>query len=252
MKLDKKVAVVTGGTSGMGKAIVQLFSQEGAAVVFNGRNNSAAESICDDIFQREGTVSYLCGDIRSPNTNETLIRKAVEQFGGVDILIAAAGMLGLGSVTNVEEETWHRTIDTNLNAIYYLMRFGIPELGKRGGGSIVAISSIAGFKGFPNHPAYCASKGGLNALVKQAAIDYSPAIRINALCPGPVDTPLIWRSAKAFPDPSKAVSDVAEKNPMKRLGTPEDIASAALFLASEDSSWITGSLVTIDGGISCL
>lgn len=236
----------------MGEAIVRLFAQQGAAVVFSGRDESRAESILNDLRQNGCQASYLLGDISRPETNQKLIQQAVNLHGRIDILVASAGILGLGSITEVAVDTWHQTIDTNLNAIFYLMRFGIPELRKSESASIVIISSIAGFKGFPNHPAYCASKGGLNALVKQAAIDYSPTIRINALCPGPVDTPLIWSSAEAFPDPSQAVQDVAEKNPMKRLGTPGDIASTALFLASNDSAWITGSLVTIDGGISCL
>jgi len=109
--------------------------------------------------------------------------------------------------------------------------------------------SIAALKGFPNHAAYCASKGALLALVRQVAIDYGPDIRINALCPGPVDTPLIWDSASAFPDPSRAVAVVAQKTLMKRLGSPDDIARAALYLASDESGWVTGTSITIDGGI---
>ena len=111
------------------------------------------------------------------------------------------------------------------------------------------VGSIAAFKGFPNHAAYCASKAALLGLVRQVAIDYGPKVRINLLCPGPVDTPLIWASAAAFPDPSRAVADVAEAYRLKRLGRPDDIARAALFLASSDSGWITGTALTIDGGI---
>lgn len=251
MKLKNKTAVVTGGTSGMGAAVVRLFIQEGAAVVFNGRDEMRARSILDQ-FGPDKRLSFSPGDISQPETCEKLISETVRLHDGVDIIVASAGMLGLGSVTDLPIETWRETLDTNLSAVFFLMRFGMPFLLKRNCASFVAISSIAGFKGFPNHPAYCASKGGLNALVRQAAIDYSPKVRINALCPGPVDTPLIWSSAEAFPDPSRAVQDVADRNPMKRLGTPEDIAQAVLFLASEDSSWITGSLVTIDGGITCL
>jgi len=251
-KLQGKVAIVTGGTSGMGEAVVRLFTREGARVVFGGRDRVRAEALSSSISKTGGKAVFRLGDIGLPETSGALVREAVDRYGRLDILVASAGMLGLGSVTEVEPETWDRTIATNLTAVFHLMRYAIPQIRQQGSGSIIVISSIAGFKGFPNHPAYCASKGGLNALVRQAAIDYSPAVRINALCPGPVDTPLIWSSARAFPDPSRAVQDVAEKNPMKRLGTPDDIASATLFLASDESSWITGSLVTIDGGISCL
>jgi NAD(P)-dependent dehydrogenase (short-subunit alcohol dehydrogenase family) len=111
------------------------------------------------------------------------------------------------------------------------------------------VGSIAALKGFPNHAAYCASKGALLALVRQVAMDLGPAVRVNLLCPGPVDTPLIWASAAAFPEPERAVADVAERTVMKRLGRPDDIARAALFLASSDSDWITGTALTIDGGI---
>ena len=117
------------------------------------------------------------------------------------------------------------------------------------GGSVVVVSSIAALKGFPNHAAYCASKGALVALVRQVAIDYGPKIRVNALCPGPVDTPLIWESAVAFPDPAKAVAAAGARTLLRRLGRPEDVARAALYLASSDSEWVTGTTLTVDGGV---
>ena len=170
-------------------------------------------------------------------------------FGGVDTIVCFAGTLGLGSVTDVPPDTWRQTMAVNLDAVFYLLRSGLPAMRARGGGSVVIGGSIAALKAFPNHAAYCASKGALLALVRQVAVDYGPAIRINVLCPGPVDTPLIWDSASAFPDPSRAVSDVAQKTLMKRLGLPDDIARAALFLASDESGWVTGTSLTIDGGI---
>jgi NAD(P)-dependent dehydrogenase (short-subunit alcohol dehydrogenase family) len=158
-------------------------------------------------------------------------------------------MLGLGSVTDVPVDVWRQTLATNLDAVFYLLRWALPTMRRRGGGSLVVVGSIAAFKGFPNHAAYCASKGALLALVRQVAIDYGPTVRINLLCPGPVDTPLIWESASAFPDPARAVAAVGERTLLKRLGRPEDIARAALFLASDDSAWVTGTALTVDGGI---
>jgi NAD(P)-dependent dehydrogenase (short-subunit alcohol dehydrogenase family) len=152
-------------------------------------------------------------------------------------------------VTEVSVENWRRTLSVNLDAVFYLLRSAVPAIQRRGGGSLVVVGSIAAFKGFPNHAAYCASKGALLALVRQVAMDVGPSIRINLLCPGPVDTPLIWESAAAFPEPATAVADVARRTVLKRLGRPEDVARAALFLASSDSAWITGSALTIDGGI---
>ena len=173
----------------------------------------------------------------------------MKRFGGIDIAVANAGFLGLGSITDVSPETWRKAIDTNLNSIFYLLRLAIPEMKKRGGGNIIINGSIAGFKSFPNHAAYCASKGALVPLVKQVALDYGPIIRANLICPGPIDTPLIWDSARAFQSPEKAVADAASNTVLGRLGAPEDVAKAALFLASEESSFITGTSITVDGGI---
>ena len=184
-----------------------------------------------------------------PETGERLVETCTRTFGRLDSVACFAGMLGLGSVTGVPVDTWRRTLAVNLDAVFFLLRAALPVMKAGGGGSVVVGGSIAAFKGFPNHAAYCASKGAILALVRQAAIDYGPDVRINVLCPGPVDTPLIWESAVAFPDPAQAVSDVAKKTLLKRLGTPDDIARAAVFLASDESAFVTGTSLTIDGGI---
>ncbi len=249
MKLEGRVAIVTGATSGMGREIALLFAREGARVVLSGRDASRAEAVQELIRQQGGESTFIAGDVSRIDTNEELVTTAVGRFGGLDILVPNAGMLGLGSVTEVDLETWRSTIETNLFSVFYLMRLGIPVMQKQGRGTIVINGSIAAQKGFPNHAAYCASKGALPSLVRQTAIDYAPEVRINLLATGPVDTPLIWNSAAAFPDPEAAVREAGLKTLMKRLGTPVDIAQAALFLASDDSDWITGTALTIDGGI---
>jgi NAD(P)-dependent dehydrogenase (short-subunit alcohol dehydrogenase family) len=175
--------------------------------------------------------------------------EAINHFGKLDIVVTNAGKLGLGSVTDISFEDWNETISTNLNAVFYLSRYAIPEMQKTGKGTLLVNSSIAAFKSFPNHAAYCASKAALIALVKEMALDYGPVVRVNAICPGPVDTPLIWDSAKAFENPESIVQQTADNTLMKRLGKPEDIASLALFLVSDEAAWITGSAFTIDGGI---
>ena len=248
-KLSGKVAIVTGATSGMGRAIAEELAREGAAVVVGGRNSQRGREVVDSIRTHSGQAEFVEGDVGLYETNQRLVAGTLDAFGSLTILVANAGTLGLGSVTEVLLESWHETINTNLNAVFYLLRCGIPELQKGGGGSIVINGSIAAYKGFPNHAAYCASKGALVPFVKQVAADYGPQIRTNLICPGPVDTPLLWSSAAAFPDPEGVVQEVAEITPLKRLGTPADIARVALFLASEDSSWMTGSAVTVDGGI---
>lgn len=248
-KLENKIAIVTGATSGMGAAIAKLFAAEGAKVVVNGRDEDRGNQVVADIKQRNGQATFVRCDISTEEGSNFLFHETIDTYGGVDIVIANAGFLGLGSITDVSLETWHQTINTNLNSIFYLARLAIPEMLKRGKGNLIVNGSIAAFKSFPNHPAYCASKGALVPLVKQIALDYGPRIRANLICPGPIDTPLIWDSAKAFPDPDKAVEDAANATLLNRLGTPEDVAKAALFLASEDSSFITGSSITVDGGI---
>lgn len=248
-KLDKKVAIITGATSGMGAAMARLFAAEGARVLVNGRNLERGEKVVNEILDKGGEARFVKSDISTEEGNSVLVEKACEIYGGIDVVVANAGYLGLGSITDVSVEVWRETIDTNLNSIFYLLRKAIPEMQQRKIGSIVINGSIAGFKSFPNHAAYCASKGALVPLVKQIALDYGPQIRANLICPGPIDTPLIWDSAKAFPNPDQAVQDAAKATVLDRLGLPEDVANATLFLASEDSSFITGTSITVDGGI---
>lgn len=250
-KLEGKTAIVTGATSGMGRAIAELFAGEGASVIVGGRDQERGAGVVDGIIASGGRAEFVSGDVKTIETNRLLIEKAVELFGGVDVLVPNAGLLGLASITELEPELWHDTVATNLDAVYYMLHLGIPELQKCGGGTIVVNGSIAAFKVFPNHAAYCASKGALVALVKQVALDYGPGIRINLLCPGPVDTPLIHSSAAAFPNPDEIIQQTADSVPMKRLGLPEDIARAALYLACDDSAWVTGSSLVIDGGKIC-
>lgn len=250
-KLDGKVALVTGASSGIGRAIAELLAAEGACVALNGRNKSEGQKIVKSITDKGGSAIFIHADIRSSKANRKLVSTVLSEYGKLDILVPNAGILGLGSITSVTEETWHQTIDTNLNAVFYLIRAAIPHLktdGKKG--SIVVTGSIAAHKAFPNHAAYCASKGALEALVKQAAVDYAPDIRINMVSPGPTETTLYQDSAAAFPNPETVLDEVPDSLPMKRIGHPMEIAKAVLFLASDDSPWTTGSVLTVDGGAS--
>ncbi|MGB3145587.1 MAG: SDR family oxidoreductase [Maribacter sp.] len=245
-KLKHKVCIVTGATSGMGKAIARSFVSEGARVILSGRNEERGLSLEKELG---ANAIFVAGDVSLPAYNEQLVKKAIEHFGKLDILSMNAGILGLGSVTDLPLELWRKTMDINLSSLFYLSKYAIPELQKNEGASILINASIAAYKSFPNHPAYCASKAGSLALMRQMAVEYAPRIRVNAMCPGPVDTPLIWDSAKAFEDPDKAVDNAANTTLLKRLGKPNDVANLALFLVSEEASWITGSAMTIDGGI---
>ncbi|UOY08238.1 SDR family oxidoreductase [Muricauda sp. SCSIO 64092] len=245
IKLKDKVCIVTGATSGMGKAIARAFYKEGGKLILSGRNEERGQTLEEEL---PGSV-FVPGDVGNVEDNKKLVDKALSNFGRLDVLSLNAGMLGLGNVVDLPISEWKKTLDVNLSSIFYISKYAIPHLKKDRGGTILINSSIAAFKSFPNHPAYCASKGATLALMRQMAVEYAPEIRVNALCPGPVDTPLIWDSAKAFEDPKTAVENAANATLLKRLGTPEDVAKLALFLVSEDASWITGTAVTIDGGI---
>jgi len=249
MGLRGQTAIITGATSGMGKAIAERFVKEGASVILSGRDKQRGKYLEKYLVQQGGRAVFVEGDITDIAVNERLVVEAIHNYGTLDCIVTNAGKLGLGSVTDISFSEWSETINTNLNAVFYLSRFAIPEMQKKGKGTILVNSSIAAFKSFPNHAAYCASKAALVSLVKQMAVDYSPTIRVNAICPGPVDTPLIWDSAKAFDNPETIVQQTGSNTLMKRLGKPEDIASLALFLVSDEASWITGSAYIIDGGI---
>lgn len=249
MKLKDKVFIVTGATSGMGKGIALQFAKEGASLILNGRDQERGDVVSREIRSIGSDVEFLAGDIGKESTNQELVQKAVETFGNLDGIVTNAGILGLGKITELETNEWYRTFQTNLDSVFFLLKYSIPEMQKTGSGVAVINASIAAYKSFPNHAAYCASKSALLALSKQASVDYGPEIRINTICPGPVDTPLLHDSAVAFEDPANAVSQAEKATLLKRLGQPKDIAQLALFLASDDSSWVTGSAFTIDGGI---
>ena len=243
--LSGKVAIVTGATSGIGKGIALALDRENVRVVYTGRDLKKGYEL---EAQLKNEARFLNGDVKNAGFNKQLVETAMDNFGSLDMLVLSAGQLGLGKIDTLEPDTWHDTIATNLHAVFYLLKYGIPAMLEHGGGSIVVIGSIAAFHAFPNHPAYTASKGALPALVKQTALDYGPEIRINLICPAQVKTPLLDRSVLAFENPAEILEQTAQRLPLKRLGTPEDIANAALYLLSDAASWVTGSHFIIDGG----
>lgn len=228
----------------MGKAIAISFYGHGAKLILSGRNRERGDALEKEL---PGTV-FIPGDVEDADYNEKLVTEAIDIHGRLDILSLNAGILGLGNVIDLPIEEWQKTLGVNLSSIFYISKYAIPHLLKGDSGNILINASIAAFKSFPNHPAYCASKGATLALMRQMAVEYAPKIRVNAICPGPVDTPLIWDSAQAFPSPKEAVENAGKATLLNRLGTPQDIAKLALFLVSEDASWITGTAMTIDGG----
>ncbi len=248
-KLQGKTFIITGASSGMGKATALLFAKEGAELVLSGRNLDRGNKMVSEIEAIGGKAIFIPGDVAEFKYNQALVEAALQYFGKLDGVVFHAGMLGLGAITELEPSLWRKTFAVNVDAVFFLLKFAIPELLKRPSASVVINASIAAYKSFPNHPAYCSSKAALLAFSKQSAVEYGPSIRVNSICPGPVDTPFIHASASAFPDPAKAVENAGKNTLLQRLGQPEDVANLCLFLVSADSSWITGSAFTIDGGV---
>ncbi len=247
-KLTGKTFIITGATSGMGEATARLFAAQSAQLVLSGRSRERGDQLLEELKSSNPNVVIHYGDIAEEATNQRLVELASESFGRLDGFLCHAGVLGLGAIAELRPHTWRQTLATNLDAVFYLAHHALPVMQE--GGTIILNASIAATKSFPNHPAYCTSKAGLVAFGRQMAMDYSPKIRVNVICPGPVDTPLIWSSAAAFPDPNQAVADAAANTLLGRLGKPEDVANLCLFLSTAASAWITGAVVTIDGGIT--
>lgn len=255
-ELQGKVAIVTGATRGMGEAIALLYAKQGCRVVATGRNSERGKALEQQARQQQaaeatGGLTFVPADLMDPAAGQLLVSEAVRLYGGVDIVVANAGELGLGRADELTDQQWRQTIGLNLDAIFYLCRAAIPQLQKKSASAIVINGSIAAWKGFPGHAAYCASKSALVGLTHQLARDYGrDQIRVNMMAPGPIDTPLLRESVVAFPNPETILEETASGTAIGRIGQPQDVAELALFLASNRSSYITGAVIPIDGGIS--
>lgn len=240
-----KVALVTGAGSGIGEACAVALSGRGGRVVVADINVAAAERVVRGITEAGGAAAAVKVDVADPSTAETMVRFAVETFGGLDVAVNNAGIGGEQNPTgDYSPDGWRRVIDINLSGVFYCMRFEIPALLKRGGGAIVNMASILGSVGFANSSAYVAAKHGVVGLTKNAAIEYATrGIRVNSVGPGFITTPLLSASLDAA-----AQQAIADLHPMKRMGTPEEVANLVCFLASDAASFITGSYYVVDGG----
>lgn len=247
--LSGKVALVTGASSGIGRAAARLFAAEGASVVVGARRAQELTALIDEIRGRGGIAAALPGDVRDEGYAAELVHVATTQFGGLDVALNNAGTLGvMGSTSGISLQAWNDTLATNLTSAFIGAKHQIAPMARRGAGSIIFTGTFVGHTaGFPGTAAYAASKAGLVGLVQSLATELGPSgIRVNALLPGGTDTPM-GRQMSSTPE---ALAAVARLHALKRLASPEEIARAALFLASDLASFVTGTAMLADGGVS--
>ena len=246
-RLDGKTAIVTGACAGIGRATALLFAQEGAKVVAADWQDEHAGELTKAVAASGGEVTFLKVDVSNAGDVQRMINTAVESYGRLDVLFNNAGVEGEQAPTaDCSLENWDRVIGVNLKGVFLGMKYAIPALLKTGGGSIINNASVAGLVGFANIPAYCASKGGVIQLTKTAALEYATQnIRVNAICPGVIWTPMVERFVGGSEE-ARAAMEALE--PVGRFGTAEEVARLALFLASDESSFCTGAPFLVDGG----
>ncbi|HKM85134.1 MAG TPA: SDR family oxidoreductase [Terriglobales bacterium] len=249
MQLAGKVALITGGASGIGRATALLFAREGAAIVLADLNADAGHRVAAQITQSGGRAFFEQMDVTQAADCKRLVERAIREFGRIDILFNNAGVIRRATVLELSEDDWDRVMTVNVKSIYLLSREVIPHMQKAGGGTIVNTASGWGLAGGAKAAVYCASKGAVVLLTKAMAIDHGPQnIRVNCICPGDTDTGMLREEAQQLGEDHSRFLAESAKRPLGRVGTPEEIAQAVLYLASGASSFVTGTALVVDGG----
>lgn len=250
MRLAGKVALITGGTEGIGLATARLFLSEGAKVSITGRSEEKGRSAVAEL-SRLGDVCFVRGDVSSAEDASRMVEETVARFGRLDIVFNNAGIYIEKPAEEMSEEEWDRLMDINVKGTFLVSKYAVPHLKRQGGGAIVNNSSDAGLVGNRNCPAYCASKGAVTVMTKAMALDYAGCgIRVNSVNPGTVDTPMLAREVQASGDPSAYMERTVSESPMGRICRAEEVAKAVLFLVSNESSFVTGASLSVDGGLT--
>jgi NAD(P)-dependent dehydrogenase (short-subunit alcohol dehydrogenase family) len=247
--LRGKATLVTGGASGIGRATAALFAAEGAAVAVFDRDAEGGRDVVRGISESGGRGLLIAGDVTRDADCRGAVDETLRAFGRLDVLFNNAGIIRRAAITDTSEEDWDRTMSVNVKSIFLLSRCAIPAMEKAGGGVIINTASNWGLVGGPRAAAYCASKGAVVLLTKAMALDHGPRnIRVNCICPGDTDTPMLRGEARQLGEPFESFLSQSADCPLGRVAQPDDIARAALYLASDASSFMTGAPLIVDGG----
>jgi NAD(P)-dependent dehydrogenase (short-subunit alcohol dehydrogenase family) len=248
-RLDGKCTLITGGSAGIGRASAILLASEGAMVAITGRNEERGHEVVREIEKAGGDATFMVSDVRLADQCRAAVDETLRRYGRVDVLFNNAGVYFPRTVPECSEEEWDRTIDTSLKGAFLMSKYVLPSMIDRGSGVIINCSSGWGIQGGDRAAAYCAAKGGLVVMTKAMAIDHGPqGIRINCICPGDVDTPMLPDDARQRGISWESYLEGASDRPLGRIGTAEEIARAVLFLSTEESSFMTGAALVVDGG----
>jgi NAD(P)-dependent dehydrogenase (short-subunit alcohol dehydrogenase family) len=251
LRLEKKVALVTGGGTGIGRACALAFAREGAQVAVAGRREQPLAGVVREIERAGGQAAAVPFDVTNAASVTRAIASTVERFGALHILVNNAGDLLVADVEGTSESEWDHIMAVNLKGTFLVSKAALPELRRAGGGAIINIASILGIVAMKNRAAYTASKGGVIALTKSMALDHAKdRIRVNCICPTIVETELVESLFSSQPDPEAARQARRDMLPIGRLGKPEDVAHLAVYLASDESSFVTGAALPLDGGLT--
>lgn len=251
-RFNQKVCVVTGAGSGIGRATALAFAQEGASVLVTDVNTSAGEAVVDEIIKLGGTAIFLAVDIASQPQVEAMVNLAVSTFGRLDCAVNCAGVTGGISAPTHEypDAAWAQNLAVNLTGTWYCLKAELAQMLKQGGGTIVNVASAAALKGHPNNIGYCATKHAIVGMTKTAALEYATQnIRVNAVCPSAIETPMIMDGRLNLRNNPELRAKFTNDQAMKRMGRPDEVADAALWLCSEQSTFITGHAMAVDGGM---